>query len=93
MRSRDEKVNEKVIYKYIQFDSFYIATRLENHAYLKSLGLRSRIYEDVVEEVSIIRMLMLFADARRETEDDENGDYQRGREKLFEWDAQRVTSI
>lgn len=38
-------------------------------------------------------MLILFANARRETEDDENGDYQRGREKLIEWDAQRVTSI
>lgn len=75
MQPRGEKVNEKVMYTYNSI-SFYIATRLKKPC-AKSLGLRSRIYEDVVEEMSIIRMLMLFANARREneTEDDENGNY------------------
>lgn len=78
--SRGEKVNEKVIYIYNSIAS--ISQRGQKIPCVKSLGLRSRIYEDVVEEMSIIRMLMLFANARRETEDDENGSKEKERNYL-----------
>lgn len=54
-RSRGEKVNEKVLYIYI-YISIASTTRLEKPCVLlKFLGLRSRIYENLLNpEMSII---------------------------------------